>query len=254
MNFEISFFLVVFVVLLLYLAVIAPVTGYIEHKKLKQSLEDGLNTKLSVYRHTILWSWIPVVVIILLIPFSELTLNDLGFRWIDLNASSLSYWVVIPTITLFFLYFLYNVYSIILLKTSQKARLESSKNLPEYVEALLPITSQEKRTWVYVASSAGITEEIVYRGYLFFALGFLFPALSIFQVLLISTLLFGLGHVYQGKEMIKPTLLGLFFGFSYILFDSLFPIIVLHIAQDLVVTDLLEKNNNPESLHFTNDS
>ncbi len=241
MNFEIGFFPVVFVVLILYLAVVAPVAGYIEHKKLKQNLADGLNKKLSVYRHTILWSWIPVMVIILLIPFSELTLYGLGFRWINLKASSLSYWIVIPTITLFFLYLLYNVYSIILLKTNQKARFEASQNLPEYVKALLPITNQEKRTWVYVAFSAGITEEIVYRGYLFFALGVLFPSLSVFLILLISTFLFGLGHVYQGKEMVKPTVLGLFFGFSYILFDSLIPIIILHVAQDLVVTYLLEK-------------
>jgi membrane protease YdiL (CAAX protease family) len=241
MNFEVSFFFVVFVVLLFYLAVIAPVTGYIEHKKLKQSLVDGLNKKLSVYRQTILWSWIPVLIIVFLIPFSQLTINNLGFRWIDLTASTLSYWIVITGVTLFSLYLLYNIYSIILLKTSKKARLEASKNLPEYVKSLLPITSQEKKTWVYVAFSAGITEEIVYRGYLFFALGFLFPSLSIFHILLISTLLFGLGHVYQGREMVKPTILGLFFGFSYILFDSLFPIIILHVAQDLVVTDLIEK-------------
>lgn len=245
MNFEFNFFLLVSVVLLLYLTAIVPVTGHFEHKKLKQSLADGRNKKLIMYRHTILWSWIPVMIIALLIPFSQLTFNDLGFSWIDLNTSELSYWIVIPGITLFFLYFIYNIYSILLLKNSRNARLEASKNLPEYVKALLPITSQEKKTWVGVAISAGITEEIVYRGYLFFALGLLFPSFSIYHILLISTLLFGLGHVYQGKELVKPTALGLLFGFYYILFDSIIPIIMLHVAQDLVVTYLIEEEYKP---------
>lgn len=241
MSFEISFFFVFFVVLIFYLSVIAPVSGYIEHKKLKQSLSNGLNKKLSEYHHTIIWSWIPVVLIFVLLPLSNVTLSDIGFRWININTSALSKWIVIPFIALCLIYLLYNIYSIVILKISKKARTEASKKLPVHIKLFLPITRQEKKTWVYVALTAGITEEIVYRGYLFFALGFLFPSLSIFHILLISTFLFGIGHIYQGKEVIKPTILGLLFGFSYIIFDSIIPIIVLHIVQDLVVTDLVDE-------------
>ena len=241
MNFEINFFFVIFVLLMIYLAVIAPVSGYLEHNKLKRLESHGTNKKLKGYQSTIIWSWLPVVLILLLLLFSDITLSNIGFRWININTSALNKWIVIPFIALCLIYLFYNVYSIIILKINKKARLEASKNLPEYAKTLLPITRLEKKTWVFVALTAGITEEIVYRGYLFFAFALIFPSLSIFHVLIISTFIFGIGHIYQGKEVVKSTILGLVFGFSYIIFDSIIPIIVLHSVQDLVVTNLIDE-------------
>lgn len=241
MNFEINFFFVLFVLLMLYLAVIAPVSGYLEQNKLKRIVSHSTNQKVKGYQSTIFWSWIPVMLILLLLLFSDITLGNIGFRWININTSALNKWIVIPFIVLCVIYLFYNVYLIIMLKNNKKARLEASKNLPEYAKTLFPITRLEKKTWIYVALTAGITEEIVYRGYLFFAFALIFPSLSIFHVLLISTFIFGIGHIYQGKEVFKSTILGLVFGFSYIIFDSIIPIIVLHSVQDLVVTNLIDE-------------
>jgi len=36
---------------------------------------------------------------------------------------------------------------------------------------VLPVTQKEKQKWRFVAFSAGITEELLYRGYLFLCLG-----------------------------------------------------------------------------------
>lgn len=241
MNIEINFFFVLFVLLMFNLVVIAPISGYFEHNKFKRIASVGANKKLKIYQHTIIWSWIPVVLILLLLPFSDVTLSNIGFRWININNSALSKWIVIPFIALCLIYLFYNVYSIILLNINKKARLEASKKIPEYAKLYLPITRHEKKTWIYVALTAGITEEIVYRGYLFFAFTLLFPSLSIFHILLITTFLFGIGHIYQGKEAVKAAILGLIFGFTYIIFDSIIPIIVLHAVQDLVVTFLIDE-------------
>lgn len=243
MNFELNLFSVFFVILMIYLTVAAPVSGYFELKKLKKFESSSENKKLKEYRHIIIWSWIPVILIFLQIPLSDMTPGNLGFRWITINPNAFSNWIVIPFIVVCLIYFLYNVYLIINLKTDEKVRAEASKKLPDDVMLLLPVTKREKKTWVYVALTAGITEEIVYRGYLFFALEFLFPSLSIFYTLLISTVLFGIGHLYQGKEAVKPVILGLLFGFSYIIFDSIIPVMLLHITQDLVVTDLIDGQN-----------
>lgn len=241
MNFEINSFSVVFIVLILYLLVIVPVSGYIEYKKLNQNKSDEPDRKLREYRHTIIWSWIPVVLIVILLPSTNETLSNIGFRWININASGFSKWVVIPFLVLCLVYLLYNIYSIIVLNISKEARAQASKNIPEQIKTFLPKTKEEKKAWVFVALSAGFTEEIVYRGYFFFAFGLLFPTLSIFYILLISTVLFGIGHIYQGKEVIKPTILGLIFGFSFIIFDSIIPVIVMHIVQDLVITNLVDE-------------
>ena len=106
-----------------------------------------------------------------------------------------------------------------------------------------PITKKEKQVWSMLSVSAGITEEIVYRGYLFYALPVIFPSLSLLHILLLSTAIFGMGHIYLGKEAIRATLLGLMFGVFYIVFDSVIPLIIVHIAQDLVMRDLLEEED-----------
>jgi uncharacterized membrane protein len=103
MNFEINFFFVFFVLLMLYLAVIAPISGYLEHNKLKRIVSQGTNKKLKEYHSTIIWSWIPVMLILLLLLFSDLTLSNIGFRWININNSSLNKWIVIPFICRFYL-------------------------------------------------------------------------------------------------------------------------------------------------------
>ncbi|MBN1222797.1 MAG: CPBP family intramembrane metalloprotease, partial [Candidatus Aminicenantes bacterium] len=169
---------------------------------------------------------------------------DIGFKRIDFGASSFNNWIIFPSIGFYVFYFLYNAYSILIFKVSKESRAKSAEKIPKDLRIFLPITKEEKRTWDYVAISAGITEEVIYRGYLFYALAIVFPGLSLVLILLISTLLFGLGHIYQGTEAIKPTIVGLILGFLYIVFNSIIPIIIIHIAQDLVVRNLLDDENN----------
>lgn len=82
---------------------------------------------------------------------------------------------------------------------------------------------------------------MLYRGYFFYALAKVFPELSIIQILTITTILFGVVHVYLGKEAIKSALLGLLYGLFYIVFDSVIPLIIAHILQDLVVGNILDE-------------
>ncbi len=241
MNLEINGFLIIFIFLIILLTIVYPISGYLQYKKLKKNTSKDKNQKLKEYRDIILWSWVPLLIILLSMPLSGIGLNDLGIKSIDLNNSSLNKWIIFPAIGLYGIYLLYNIYSILVLKFNKKVRIGLAKKMPKDYKAFLPITKEEKRTWGFVAISAGITEEIVYRGYLFFSLSVLFPNLSIFIILLISTLIFGIGHIYQGRESIKPTLIGLFFGFFYIVFNSIIPIILLHIFQDLIVKYLIDK-------------
>jgi membrane protease YdiL (CAAX protease family) len=239
MSLEFNSFLIIFIIVVSLIVCIYPIIGYVEQKNKKPGISE--DEKLKGYRETIILLWIPVFIILLLLPLSNIGINELGLRNIDLNNSSFKKWVVYPLVGLYLLYLLYNTYCIILLKFSKASRKQSTVNLPEVYKTFLPITKKEKKTWDFVAISAGISEEIIYRGYLFYAIGVLFPNLSIFIILLISSFVFGLGHIYQGYESIKPTILGLFFGLFYIVFDSIFPVILIHIIQDLVVRDLIDE-------------
>ena len=239
---EFNFFLIIFILLIIILTILYPILGAKEIKKLKRRKIDGdTNEKVKFYRETIIWSWIPLLLIFLLIPISGVSLADIGVKWIKIDTSSLSKWIVFPVIGFYLLHLFQNIYYIIILKSNKERREKVAKDIPYEYMWFLPITIKEKRVWSYVSISAGITEEILYRGYFFFALAVLFPVLSIIHILIITTLIFGIGHIYLGKEVIKSTLLGLVFGVYYIIFASVVPVIIIHIAQDLVIRDMIKE-------------
>jgi len=241
MNIEFNFFLIIFIILIVILTIYYPISGHFEIKKLKKSIADGDNNKkIKFYRETIFWSWIPVILIFLLLPISGISVDSIGIKWIHIDTSSLSKWVVYPVIGFYFFHLLYNIYLIIIFKSNKDSRAKAAKSVPHF-RWVFPITPKEKRVWTLVSISAGITEEILYRGYLFYALAIVFPNLSLIHILLITTLIFGIGHIYLGKEVIKSTILGLIFGIFYIVFDSVIPVIIIHITQDLTVRDMLEE-------------
>jgi membrane protease YdiL (CAAX protease family) len=98
----------------------------------------------------------------------------------------------------------------------------------------LPVTEKEKKVWIYVSLTAGITEEIIYRGFLLFALSFLFPDLSVWLVILLSSILFGLAHTYQGfvTGVVRTTIFGIVFSVLYMGLGSIVPLIILHFLID----------------------
>ncbi len=240
MNIEINFFLIIFIIQIIILIIIFPISGYFSVKKFKKSYADGDYNKIKFYRETILWSRIQIVLIFLLIPISGISADSIGIKWIHIDTSSHSKWVVYSVIGFYFFYLLYNIYLIIIFKSNKDSRAKAAKRIPHF-RWVFPITPKEKSAWSLLSISAGITEEILYRGYLFYALAIVFPNLSLIHILFITVFIFGIGHIYLGKEVIKATILGLILGIFYIVFDSVIPVIIIHIGQDLALRDIFEE-------------
>jgi len=94
---------------------------------------------------------------------------------------------------------------------------------------MTPKTKNEKRWWVGVSLTTGICEEIIFRGFFIFLIASIFPDMSIYLVLVIAVVLFGLGHFYQGRKgLIITTLIGAFISLVYITSGSLIIVIVMH--------------------------
>lgn len=77
-----------------------------------------------------------------------------------------------------------------------RRRPRSRRRLLRPVAALLPVSLAERRTFIAVALTAGITEELLYRGFLNHLArqaGF-----SLGMAALITSIGFGLAHAYQG--------------------------------------------------------
>jgi len=100
------------------------------------------------------------------------------------------------------------------------------------VSALLPSTEAERLTWLFVASSVGFCEEVVYRGYLQTQLS-AFTRSARLGVLL-QAALFGVAHLEQGAgAALRIGVYGLVLGALARHRGSLVPGIACHIGIDL---------------------
>ena len=105
------------------------------------------------------------------------------------------------------------------------------------VRFALPVSARERRWWILVSLSAGVCEEILYRGFaMHYFSGSLSAgiALGTIGAFLTSSLLFGLAHAYQGAEgIIRSTFGGLILGAIAILSGGLLLPILLHFLFDV---------------------
>jgi membrane protease YdiL (CAAX protease family) len=116
--------------------------------------------------------------------------------------------------------------------TSQTARRSPlSRILPDF-STLLPTNLHERLLFALVAISAGICEEIVFRGWLLDVLHQF--GLTGIGLVAVASAVFGLAHFYQGPIGILLTgLLGVVFCGLYIAIGSLLLPIVVHAIVDL---------------------
>jgi membrane protease YdiL (CAAX protease family) len=105
------------------------------------------------------------------------------------------------------------------------------KLLPDF-SALIPVTPRERFLFAAVATSAGICEEIVFRGWL---LATLHSQMGLGGAMLIfaAAVIFGVMHAYQGVIGVVATAwAGALFCVVYVVTGSLLVPIVLHVLMD----------------------
>lgn len=97
--------------------------------------------------------------------------------------------------------------------------------------AFLPKTGDQLAWGLVVALAAGLFEEIGYRGFL---IPYLRHWLSDWGAIGVSSALFGLAHLYQGKLGVVATAgLGVLFGYMFVATGSLMLPVLLHAAVDV---------------------
>ena len=105
---------------------------------------------------------------------------------------------------------------------------------PEEIDYILPMTITEKSLWVVLSLGAALSEEFSFRGFV----------ISRFKILtnkylvgaIIGSLAFSMGHIYQGiSGVILTFIYGMLFAGLYVARRSLFPCVVAHFLQDVIV-------------------
>ncbi len=126
-----------------------------------------------------------------------------------------------------------------LLNTAWRQKIAKALRTSGFAVAMLPVSTKERRYWILLCLSAGVCEELLYRGFLmhFFCGGFAGGvSLGLVGAWLASSVLFGLAHAYQGAAgVIQSLIAGLLLGLIAILSGQLTIPIFLHALFDLRV-------------------
>jgi CAAX protease family protein len=110
------------------------------------------------------------------------------------------------------------------------AALASVRARLRHVERMLPHSSTELRWFYWLSATAGVCEELLYRGYLIAYLAHWLPPAAAAAV---AALAFGIGHSYQGaRGVLTTTAAGAILGFAYLVSGSLLPGMVAHALGD----------------------
>lgn len=200
-------------------------------------IRRGLRKRLAVdpgqrvvfYRRTIIAGW-TTAAFVPLVAFTsgELSATDLGWRWP--NGDGIDYLLAAYLVT---------VIGIGGLRSRRRMRRGVTSAVRAGTAPIVPRTGHERRWAAVVALTAGVTEEMIYRG-LFIAAGTRLYHLPLALVVIASLALFVGMHAYQGRAgMIAVAVLGGLFTILYLISGSLLLVIVVHIWQDVVALLLI---------------
>ncbi|WP_285398620.1 CPBP family intramembrane glutamic endopeptidase [Lysinibacillus sp. fls2-241-R2A-57] len=231
-----------FWVVIVFLLFYEPIIGYFGFQKFKKDVEIYEGARIKYYINTMIGIWIPTVFILLLVAFTDLSLQQIGLKMPRINTEVLGTWFTYIGLGIGIFYLSFVLYYILGYFLSDKIKRQlTEKKAEEWekseVSPIFPVSKKEKQLWGYVSITAGITEEIIYRGFLIFAFTYLFPDLSVWIVILLASILFGLAHTYQGFVMgvLRTTIFGVLFSILYIGLDSIIPLILFHFLLDYIV-------------------
>jgi len=233
---------IVFLALILIFFITISVLGALDKKK-SRGIVLTEKMRCKDYYNSIALLWGAVLVVFILCFIGKISLLDIGFRLISFKYNI---WFTVVTLILSGLLFAIISYQTILLLTSAKSREEAKKQIVDGEGAanMLPRTKKEKRLFSFLSFSAGVCEEIIFRGFLMFLLLAIFPDIPIYFIILIPSIIFGIGHLYQGLQgVIKTGVFGALLMCLFLVTDSLLLAIVLHFLADLSSAFLLSEKD-----------
>jgi len=214
-----DFWLIFFV-----LGVILPWRGRMRMKKLLAMPQVSSMERLILYASTIAFQWFAVAVVAWRAWEHGFTATQLGLTIHDRTSVLVASIVGAATIA---------ALQWLNLRRVGRIPAEARGSLQSIAERILPQSTIELLPYLALAITAGLCEEFLYRGFAMAVLTHV--GLQAWAVVLVSSVLFGLAHSYQGRGGIVMTvLIGLILGTSRLAYDSLVPAIFWHSAVDVV--------------------
>lgn len=210
-----------------YLVLGEPFVGWVLHRRFEAAVGVAPGARRWLYWRLLLLEWgLVAIVIAVCLVAARVGWSELGLRWPD-RVSFVSGLVVVVVLAV-------TVLSVRALRTGVLRAAGSESAALRSVGSLLPRTDSERRLFSAVALTAGIAEEVVYRGFGIAVLAALAPSLPWWGLVAVAGVAFGLAHAYQGLAGILTTgLFGSVLAGVYLDTGSLLVPIALHVLIDL---------------------
>lgn len=208
------------------LILVLPLRGAWEYRRMLRRLRSGADDGVRVreYRSTMIMQWSIAAIVLLIWWLGGRPAALLGFS-LPAGAPSMAG----AAVTMLGLAFLFAQWRAI--TRLDEDGLAALRSQMDAVADFLPRTDREAAAFRRLAVTAGICEEIVYRGYLIW---YLAAYAGAWPAALLAGAAFGLFHLYQGAGgVVKTGLTGTVMGILYVGTGSLLWPAILHAAIDL---------------------
>src|SRR5690349_11888738 len=205
------------------LVLLIPPRAWVSFRRLRDATpEQRASLRPRLYVFAMLSQWILVGLVLT--------------AWI-LNARPWAWLGVIPVFTYAALGIAIGVALIVVLMAvrsrgaDREAMIERARARLAHVEAMLPHTLRELRLFTALSITAGLCEELLFRG---FMIWYLQHFMGLIPAAIVSSVLFGFGHLYQGlKGVLQTGLVGAFMATIYLLSGSLVLPMLIHALMDI---------------------
>jgi len=232
-------------IFVLLLFVVQPIHGAMSYRRYVTKIKAGLKSDPArLYLQTLTLEWVALAVLGTAWYLLGRPITDLGF----VQAGGNGFWIGAVVLLIATGFMIYNWRRAT--TTTQEEKDKQIKSLGDLVY-FLPRTDRDLHHFYAVSITAGIVEEVLYRGFAFWYLAQIMP---IWAVIVVSSIAFGLGHSYQGVGgMLRVTLIGLAFGIFYVLTGSIWLPILAHAILDIlqgasIIEILRDGDGNEEQL------
>lgn len=214
--------------LVILLAVVLPVGGFISMRNIRRQAAAGVahTTRVADYRNNMIVMWSVTVLAAILWVTLDRDWSLLGLAPVAgpglLVGTSL---LLAGGLVLINLFYYRRV-------QQSDAAAQALVAKTAGFEMVLPHTQRELQWFYGLSATAGITEEILYRGFL---IAYLANVISVPGAVVLSSAVFASAHLYQGfKGAARTFLVGLTLAIAYVLTGSILFAVLAHILVDMI--------------------
>jgi len=203
--------------------IIVPAYAVYEFNVIKRLAEAGTPMpRMTIYRRTMIQQWITAAIVFALWLFAKRPVADIGFGFETGTGALIGYGITAAIVLALV------AQTIGILRNPEK--MDGLWKQVESLKDLLPSNAREGNGFTAVSFTAGVCEELVYRGYM---MAYFAALLGTWQSVVVSSLAFGFAHAYQGpRGIVKTGVVGAAMAGLYLLTGALWAPMLLHFIID----------------------